>query len=445
MAHTVLSVVAEVQPDSIVTLRQRIAAFAAAVDEEGRPLTARLSKLHFMSLSVFDDPHYDPLLVFENNFDGSPKAHWEEISKALGSWLRPIFACCKVAREPQFAPLFQADATETLAPFLAAHTVPPAAFHIGNPGMTVDRIQRERVLAAAVRSELDGDIAHFRELPPSGIHAELRKRLLPTFDWLDRQESRVTRLQRLGIWIDALVNFLLPVLLVWIGIPVLLGCLGLHWLAAVALVVLPPALIAIAIRRLETTDFVEEKPDPNNATMDAIARRENQRGVAQNHLASVVMVKPGMVRGLVIRLGVAALKHGVRLLATDGYLGPMRTIHFAHWALVGNTGRLLFLSNYDGSWESYLDDFIDKAHAGLTLAWSNCVGFPRTEWLVKDGATNGPLFKAWARQSQRESLFWYSAYPDLTVNQVERNFAVATGLRQASLDGMEAETWARQL
>ena len=46
--------------------------------------------------------------------------------------------------------------------------------------------------------------------------------------------------------------------------------------------------------------------------------------------------------------------------------------------MVPNTGDLLFLSNYGGSWESYLEDFITKAHSGLTGIWSNTVGFPKT-------------------------------------------------------------------
>ena len=41
----------------------------------------------------------------------------------------------------------------------------------------------------------------------------------------------------------------------------------------------------------------------------------------------------------------------------------------------------MFFSNFDHSWESYLDDFIEKAHGGLTLAWGSGVGFPPTRFL----------------------------------------------------------------
>ena len=56
------------------------------------------------------------------------------------------------------------------------------------------------------------------------------------------------------------------------------------------------------------------------------------------------------------------------------------TIHFARWVLIDNNKHMMFFSNFDLSWESYLDDFIEKAHGGLTLAWGSGVGFPATRY-----------------------------------------------------------------
>ena len=60
------------------------------------------------------------------------------------------------------------------------------------------------------------------------------------------------------------------------------------------------------------------------------------------------------------------------------FLGPTGVIHFARWILLPETNKLLFMSNYDGAWETYLEDFIEKAHQGVTGIWSNTQGFPRT-------------------------------------------------------------------
>ena len=66
----------------------------------------------------------------------------------------------------------------------------------------------------------------------------------------------------------------------------------------------------------------------------------------------------------------------------------MKTIHFARWVFIDGKRRMFFASNYDGSLESYMDDFIDKVAWGLNLVFSNGVGYPRTSWLVRGGARN---------------------------------------------------------
>jgi hypothetical protein len=167
--------------------------------------------------------------------------------------------------------------------------------------------------------------------------------------------------------------------------------------------------------------------------------------VPQNHMGSAVIVKPGVLRTALFRVGHLGLGLVLRVFARNGYLGSMRTVHFAHWLFVNNGSRLIFFSNFDHSWDSYLDDFIEKAHGGLTLAWGSCIGFPATRFLVLDGASHGRQFKQWARHSMAVSRFWFSAYPNLTVNQIERNARIAEGLRKATLGGKEALAWARDL
>jgi hypothetical protein len=116
------------------------------------------------------------------------------------------------------------------------------------------------------------------------------------------------------------------------------------------------------------------------------------------------------------------------------------SIHFAHWALIDDGRRLLFLSNFDGSWENYLDDFIDKASVGLTAIWSNTVDFPRTRFLFYEGSRNGTLFKAWARETQTYSNVWYSAYKSLTVQSVDNNSSIREDLPKP-LDETATRSW----
>ncbi|MEO1290563.1 MAG: hypothetical protein AAFV93_22695, partial [Chloroflexota bacterium] len=45
------------------------------------------------------------------------------------------------------------------------------------------------------------------------------------------------------------------------------------------------------------------------------------------------------------------------------------TIHFGRWLMIDNGKRMLFLSNYDGNWQTYIGDFVDKSATGLDAFW----------------------------------------------------------------------------
>jgi hypothetical protein len=210
-----------------------------------------------------------------------------------------------------------------------------------------------------------------------------------------------------------------------------------------SLLFLTVPLLLFLLRRSENRDASQDAPHVQERMLREMLRREDW--VTQNHMGSIVLIKPGILRTIIIRAGHLGLGLVLRLVARKGYLGSMRTVHFAHWAFLNNGSRLLFFSNFDHSWGSYLDDFIEKAHGGLTLAWSCGVGFPPTRFLVYDGASHGRQFKNWALASRAVSRFWYSAYPDLTVDQVERNNRIANGLRKARLQNKEAATWMQDL
>lgn len=215
---------------------------------------------------------------------------------------------------------------------------------------------------------------------------------------------------------------------------ILLGQLGLIFVV--------PGIV-LWLRFLERRDSSQDAPPIDEDMAAKMGRHEDW--VSQNHMGSIVNIRPGVLRTIIVKAGHRGLGLLLRVKATDGYLGSMRTIHFAHWAFLNNSSRLLFFSNFDQSWGSYLDDFIEKAHAGLTLAWGCGVGFPPTRFLIFDGASHGRLFKNWALASRAVSRFWYSAYPELSVDQIERNYRVATGLRRKGMTETEIRQWIRDL
>jgi hypothetical protein len=91
-------------------------------------------------------------------------------------------------------------------------------------------------------------------------------------------------------------------------------------------------------------------------------------------------------------------------------IAKISTIHFARWVIIDNGTRLLFTSNFDGSWEAYLQDFVREMPDGLDFIWSNCEGYP--------GSIPFQGFADYVKAHQFSNNTFYAAYPDLTVQAV---------------------------
>jgi hypothetical protein len=128
----------------------------------------------------------------------------------------------------------------------------------------------------------------------------------------------------------------------------------------------------------------------------------------------------------------------------QGTLSGIPTIHFARWFILDDedTPRLVFFSNYGGTWEAYLDAFIDDASFGLTGVWSHTAHFPTTRFFFSHGADDGPEFKRWTRAHQVDTEVWYTAYPLLSVKNINQNSAIRRGLH-GSMTRDQAQAWLR--
>jgi uncharacterized membrane protein YuzA (DUF378 family) len=160
------------------------------------------------------------------------------------------------------------------------------------------------------------------------------------------------------------------------------------------------------------------------------AREEGGNNRFQNHLTSLTRVKPGLVHGVALRVTLFFVNLLSRFWFNVGTLGEIPTILSARWVLIDSGRRLLFLDNYGGAWDSYLDEFIDMtAVKGLNAIWTNtfvevegeeggCYSFPKTQFFFWKGAQAEQPFKAYVRESQIETIAWYSAYPALSVTNI---------------------------
>ncbi len=108
-----------------------------------------------------------------------------------------------------------------------------------------------------------------------------------------------------------------------------------------------------------------------------------------------------------------------------------------------NNHRVFFASNYDGSHESYMDDFINKVGWGLNLTFSNAVGYPTTTWMIKEGAQREHAFKYTQRRHQIPTEVWYKAYPGLTAVDLARNSRIRQGIEIRQENDAEIREWLR--
>jgi hypothetical protein len=169
-----------------------------------------------------------------------------------------------------------------------------------------------------------------------------------------------------------------------------------------------------------------QREEPKSVAQRDFSRVRIVEDVAlQNALSHCVVVKSG-VRRIALRIVFWAIRQRVSIVDRHARsLGGIANIHFARWVALDGGDRLLFLSDYDGSFESYLAEFLDRASAGLSSIWSNTLDFPETWLLVFKGARDEARFKKWTRDKQIETPIWYSAYPARTVANIHNDLRMA--------------------
>jgi hypothetical protein len=144
---------------------------------------------------------------------------------------------------------------------------------------------------------------------------------------------------------------------------------------------------------------------PTRPAAGSPALRED--AVAQNQLTVVTVIDPARIDR--VRAVMTAIDSYARRLAPPGSLIGISTIHFARWLVIDQGRRLLFVSDYDGSWESYIDEFAEMILTGLDAIWETSFGMP------PDGARDLPAFKRFLRSHQVPSDLFFAAYPEETV------------------------------
>ncbi|WP_339802260.1 hypothetical protein [uncultured Marinobacter sp.] len=390
---------------------------------------ARFRQLHFARFLILEgEKHpeeYGSTLIFLANVDGPLAAFLEQLTSDHSQALDRILSTC----EGYPTRTWRSHATRI--GYLFRHQLASQAYYVNTLGRSAEQIRQEEQLYQALQQFLnnldpdlpfsastirDAAIAYVADHPD--LAWALTPRPRPGLLWRTWETTRFRLLVALGI-----------LAVIW-GWPLLLA-----W------------LLALRFRELRDTEFTHKAP---LSRLDQLRSEEDM--AAHNPFAAAGYLKPGLLRRITARGLLApaqvALRHvfnrgdlaGVPLLGLDG----VDTIHFARWTMLDGDRRLLFTSNYDGSLESYMVDFIDKVAWGLNLIFSNGAGYPRTRWLVMEGARKEQRFKDYLALHQLENLMWYTPYPQLTAVGIANNEAIRNGL-SGTMDDAQAQAWLNRL
>ncbi|WP_394850155.1 hypothetical protein LZC95_22190 [Pendulispora brunnea] len=389
--------------------------------------------IHFARLvHIPSEGRFDAWLALESNFDSdSPdpdrarELHIDDLVRSQPDVMRALFSCCEG---------FPKDASlGAIGAYCKRHLVAATVTYEGHASRSLDRIRLEQ----HVREVVLDFVGTRQPKPPLELFGEIR-------DHVRAQTRKDPRLKELDLDVappaspdprvrsDKLGAGLFP----WVeqGIPT----------AAKMLPSIP------SIVKWNSEDDGYDPSDEQQAWTSVDRESFNDLAATedyglQNALTHVVPLKAGVDREAVLRQAHAYIdRMSHEHFADIGCLGGIPTIHFAKWLLIDGGKRLLFFSNYDHSWESYLGDFIDAAALGLNLAWSCTEKYPKTTWLFTGGAKDEEAFKAWGRKYQRPTQVFYSAYPDLSISTINNNTWIRYGLHYEP-GTIDLETWFRRL
>jgi hypothetical protein len=430
-----LTIRARISPGRMPQLRDVLAEINSDIEQNALLPFARLGVVHFARFVIIEEGQdlrgsvIAPTLVFASNVDAPLEGYLDVLTTAAGEGLDGVFANCEGYPAPgQRTP-------EGRRAFLLAHRIKTQGFYVNTVGRTVEQVRQEAGLRDAVENFLERQQAEssLRKWPAERVVAAIREfvRGEQSLQWA-RERAR-----GLPLWwrLKEKLRFILVILLLLLLLPLFL-------------LILPFFLLLLRYhekRDARTGNF-------RLSAMDRDRLEEFEDQVVQNQISAVGHIKPGLFRQLTVRALLLALSFSVRHVYNKGDLGTVKplglvgvnTIHFAQWIMIDEGRRMLFLSNYDGSLVSYMDDFINKVAWGLNAVFSNGHSYPKTDWLFWHGAHDEQAFKAFLQKHQIPTQAWYTAYKQYTALNLTNNAKLRDGLF-ADMGASERAGWLRRL
>ncbi len=183
--------------------------------------------------------------------------------------------------------------------------------------------------------------------------------------------------------------------------------------------------VGIVLRILRPLSQLGETSNFSKVTSGR-SESESERGRSLKKLAGQMItlteVKPR--RYLRLRVALAVTEFLGRSGWAPGMFANVGTLHSFRWVLIDGGKRLFFLSVFDGSWQNYMGDFMDKIIWALDGVYNNVRDYPL------GGMKEIEPFKKFVLDHQFEPQLFYSAYPSETVMHLIRDRQINTTLAE---------------
>lgn len=315
-------------------------------------------------------------LIYAANVDGGVQEHYAELLKALSEDLDQVLDHC------QGYPTAGDRTPASRLAYLKKHQLKTPGFYAGAPNRSVAQIHQEADLQKALQVFVKENGSKWSSSDEAYVEIE---RFLKGSEWdWARKKYRLPRVQ----WLK-------------------MALLGLF-----LLIILVPLLIYALVIQI----FSESRAKPFGVNINQVPDEhmvkmmDKEDIVSQNQLSQVFETKRGL-RKLGLHFFLWQTSMLAKWLYVGGQLLGTPTIHFARWVIIDGGKRFVFFSNFDGSYDQYLGDFVDNSGWGLNLIYGASVGYPKTLMLALKGAYQIGDFMGWGRLTQVDTQIWYSAYP----------------------------------
>jgi hypothetical protein len=388
-------------------------------------------------LSVFgadaEFPDAPVYLAFLGDCDGPAELLLADFAHRAGDGLRKIFAYC-VGFDPN----------GDLLDWMRRNSVKAAASYVNWIGRTVRQIREEAALHDALANHLAWYPTDRIKDEPRQIHIALVRAVSENGPRLTPPAAtplgwQMRRLRYILAAAAAAFIVALPLLLLSPGAALLVYCAVLLMIGAVA------GVFLVCLRRHETTalDLRGQPKPPSDQHLLALGALQDHD--VTNQYTALGSFRPGPLSRWTTTIVWWLVNLATPILYPRGNLGRIKTIHFARWVFLDGKRRGMFASNYDGSSESYMDDFVNKVAFGLNLTFGQGVGYPRTRFLLSGGAALEQDFKNTQRRHSLPTEVWYKAYPGLTLFDIARNTRIRQGLERTRMTETEIRQWLAEI